>query len=86
MQACLFETRSPSFNKSLVDLRYFYQDVRECVHYSCGMAFQALLDLYRKQAIERNNLRTPHPSSSAQPEPSRTRFFRRTGLPCCYPA
>src|SRR5258706_6052422 len=52
MQACLFETSSPDFKNSLVDLRHFYRDIYLCAHHSCGMAFQTLLVRFRKEAFQ----------------------------------
>ena len=60
MQACLFETRPSHFMKPMVDLRYFYQDTNGCVHYSCGMAFQALMFIYRKETFLKPRMTAQH--------------------------
>lgn len=57
--------------KAQVDLRYFYQGIDGCMHYSCGMAFQVLLVLYRKQTFQhiRDGLWTPTFSSPLNQNP-----------------
>ena len=71
MQACLFETKSPDFDDSLVDRRYFYRDTNQHAHHTCGMAFQTLLVRYRKEAFRLMNdsLWTPTLSSPPNQNP-----------------
>jgi len=51
MESCILEQPVGYVDRDLYDLRYFYQ--KETWKYSCGMARQALMSVYRRHQFSK---------------------------------
>ena len=53
MEACLQQHRVAVDLRHLYDLRYFYTDDNQIGHYTCGVAFEAMMSMLRQDRLAR---------------------------------